>query len=187
MLFNISFNKNRQTGFTLIELLVVIAIIGILSTFTVIIINSAKAKARDAKRAWETRQIITALNLYYQEYGFYPKATYKPFCPIVNGLPMECSAADPPNFLKPLQDAGYFPRTPIDPLNDIIQNYIYVYFTYSCQGNTRLPDSNTPTYYGLVWSYEILPETCNAIPTNFCSLPETWSPPRNTACSFNTP
>lgn len=52
---------NKQKGFTLIELLVVIAIIGLLSTLAVISLNSARAKARDAQRLSDTKQMSTIL------------------------------------------------------------------------------------------------------------------------------
>jgi len=67
--------KKNQKGFTLIELLVVIAIIGILSTLSVLALNSARARARDAKRIADIRQIQTALEMYYNENNIYPTST----------------------------------------------------------------------------------------------------------------
>lgn len=63
---------SAQAGFTLIELLVVITIIGLLSSIVMASLNSARVKARDAKRKAELRQIATALELYYDAYGKYP-------------------------------------------------------------------------------------------------------------------
>ena len=67
--------KNQKKGFTLIELLVVIAIIGLLSTLSILALNQARARARDAKRIADVRQMQTALELYYNEVGDYPLAT----------------------------------------------------------------------------------------------------------------
>ncbi len=66
--------KNRQHGFTLVELLVVIAIIGLLSTIGVVSLNSARAKARDAKRLSDVRQITSVLELYYNGKQQYPQS-----------------------------------------------------------------------------------------------------------------
>ena len=66
-------NKDKQ-GFTLIELLVVIAIIGLLSTLSVIALNSARSKARDAKRISDVKQMQVALEMYYNDMGDYPVA-----------------------------------------------------------------------------------------------------------------
>ena len=60
-----TFSKKLR-GFTLVELLVVIAIIGLLSTLAVVSLNSARGKARDAKRLADIRQVQTGLELYYQ-------------------------------------------------------------------------------------------------------------------------
>jgi len=62
----------KNKGFTLIELLVVIAIIGLLSTLAVVALNSARAKARDAKRVADVKQVQTALELYYNDANGYP-------------------------------------------------------------------------------------------------------------------
>jgi len=63
----------RQKGFTLIELLVVIAIIGLLSTLAVVSLNSARAKARDARRTSDVRQLQTALEMYFNDANAYPE------------------------------------------------------------------------------------------------------------------
>jgi prepilin-type N-terminal cleavage/methylation domain-containing protein len=65
----------KKKGFTLIELLVVVAIIGLLATLSIVALNTARAKARDAKRVGDIKQIQTALELYYNENGVYPGST----------------------------------------------------------------------------------------------------------------
>ncbi len=62
----------KQKGFTLIELLVVIAIIGLLSTLAVISLNNARAKSRDSKRVADVKQMMTALELYFNDFNGYP-------------------------------------------------------------------------------------------------------------------
>lgn len=64
----------NQRGFTLIELLVVIAIIGILSSVVLASLNSARTKARDARRVADIKQIQVALELYFDANSEYPDA-----------------------------------------------------------------------------------------------------------------
>ena len=64
--------KKNLLGFTLVELLVVISIIGILSSFAVVSLNSARQKARDALRKGDIAQLRTALEMYYDDYLSYP-------------------------------------------------------------------------------------------------------------------
>ena len=64
--------KNNKQGFTLIELLVVIAIIGLLSTLSIVALNSARARSRDARRVSDIKQIQTALEMYYNIEDRYP-------------------------------------------------------------------------------------------------------------------
>lgn len=66
---------NNKKGFTLIELLVVIAIIGLLSTLSVVALNNARARARDARRVADIKQIQTALELYFNANNSYPTST----------------------------------------------------------------------------------------------------------------
>jgi prepilin-type N-terminal cleavage/methylation domain-containing protein len=56
---------DKNKGFTLIELLVVISIIGLLSTLAAVSLKNARAKARDAQRIADIKQLQTALDLYY--------------------------------------------------------------------------------------------------------------------------
>jgi len=62
----------NKKGFTLIELLVVVAIIGLLATLSIVALNNARARARDAKRVADVKQVQTALELYYNDNGAYP-------------------------------------------------------------------------------------------------------------------
>ena len=64
--------SKQDRGFTLIELLVVIAIISILASVVLVSLNSARAKARDAERILEIKQLMTALELYYDLNDHYP-------------------------------------------------------------------------------------------------------------------
>ena len=65
-------DKKTSSGFTLIELLVVIAIIGILSSVVLASLNSARGKARDARRMSDIGQLQLALEFYYDTNGTYP-------------------------------------------------------------------------------------------------------------------
>ena len=61
-----------KKGFTLVELMVVISIIAVLSSITLVAVTSTRQTARDGYRLAQIRQIKTALELYYNTYGYYP-------------------------------------------------------------------------------------------------------------------
>ncbi|MFA5159875.1 MAG: FISUMP domain-containing protein [Candidatus Omnitrophota bacterium] len=67
-------SSENKSAFTLVELLVVIAIIGILTTIAVVALNNARAKARDAKRVADIKQVQTALELFFNDNNRYPTA-----------------------------------------------------------------------------------------------------------------
>lgn len=101
----------KDRGFTLVELLVVISIISLLASIVLTTVNSARAKARDARRLAEVRQIRLALDFYLDNNNTYPGSatTYywisdnnynEPLpCSNTNGLkpwlPNVCSLNDP--------------------------------------------------------------------------------------------
>lgn len=65
-------NRKFLGGFTLVELLIVIAILGILVTIGLTSFTSAQARGRDTKRKSDLKQISSALEIYYNDYGRYP-------------------------------------------------------------------------------------------------------------------
>ncbi len=97
--------KNKEKGFTLIELLVVIAIIGILSSVVLVSLGSARAKARDARRISDIKQLQTALELYFNSYGRYPTRTE--MANGTDGVPATAAIYISPKFM---------PSIPKDPL-----------------------------------------------------------------------
>lgn len=110
----------KQKGFTLIELLVVIAIIGLLSTLAVVSLNSARSKARDARRTSDIRQIQTALEMYFNSENTYPiEAT------AVNlGEGTELTLDGTDGFGPAVAAPGYMSQVPSDPQTDT-DHYIY--------------------------------------------------------------
>ncbi len=68
------YNILDKKGFTLIELLVVIAIIGLLASIVLVSLNSARTKARDARTKSDIHQIILAMEMYRDQYGYYPSS-----------------------------------------------------------------------------------------------------------------
>lgn len=119
---------HRAKGFTLIEILVVIAIIGILSSVVMSALNDARTKARDGRRARDIRQIMVALELYYDKYERYPQ------CTLAIGGDQFCGHCDPyganefEQALQPLVDEGFLPSIPRDPKN-ATGCYTYEYYT----------------------------------------------------------
>lgn len=61
-----------KRGFTLIELLVVISIIGVISSIVLAALNTARDKAVDGRKLSLVREYVKALELYYDDNGYYP-------------------------------------------------------------------------------------------------------------------
>ena len=81
-----SFVLKKRTAFTLIELLVVITIIGILSTMVLVSLEEARAKARDARREADIRQIILGMEMGFSDSEKYVQAAdTRPYAVVVVG------------------------------------------------------------------------------------------------------
>lgn len=80
--------KQTHRGFTLIELLVVIAIIGILASVVFLGLSESRARARDAERLSDLKQIQTGLELYYAQNKEYP-STLSALEPYLDNVPAD--------------------------------------------------------------------------------------------------
>lgn len=122
----------KGLGFTLIELLVVIAVIGLLASVVMVALNTARGKARDARRAADMKQIVNALSLYYSTNGVYPPINSS--SQGVGGW----NVSYQPGFLAELNP--YLASSPKDPVNALDQgfsffgakagSYFYAYYNY---------------------------------------------------------
>lgn len=117
----------KSKGFTLIELLVVIAIIGILSSVVLASLNTARAKARDAKRLADIGQIEVALEMYYNDNGNYPSIVHGlGFDTTCGGLIVGCGHCQRWCTLETAL-APYISKLPRDPLGTTQADYYYAY------------------------------------------------------------
>lgn len=114
-------NKN-QFGFTLIELMAVISIVALLGSVILVALNQARLKGRDGKRIADLKQLVTALDLYYDQKGKYPDPTDSSDLTVYDPTTFNCSGwsisgNNNLNFLKPLVDQGIIKQIPKDPTN----------------------------------------------------------------------
>jgi prepilin-type N-terminal cleavage/methylation domain-containing protein len=138
MIMEVRTANNHRNGFTLIELLVVIAIIGLLSTLSILALNSARSRARDAKRVHDMRQLATALEVYFDKYGNYPPQDGVSNCTFVISNPSWCDSSEDDTFIPALATAG-ISSAMRDPWNDRA-NFYYHYrnsMTNWCGGTNK--------------------------------------------------
>lgn len=138
--------EKKNKGFTLIELLVVIAIIGILSSVVLASLNTARQKARDARRVSDIKQIQLALELYADDNsGNYPGDIYA------------ASGSLAPNYMA---------KIPTDPLNQT--NYLFASKNNEYHlGATLENAANVPSNDANCDSNDNTPGNCfSAVPLN---------------------
>lgn len=64
--------REGSCGFTVVELLAVVSIMGVFAAVVLVSLHNARIKARDAKRVSDVRQIMTALELFFNSNNRYP-------------------------------------------------------------------------------------------------------------------
>jgi type II secretion system protein G len=137
--------SERRDGFTLIELLVVIAIIGLLATISVVMLNSARQKGRDAKRVSDVNVLRAGLEQYWLEKAAYPSAN------TAVDLGVGDASVLTSNGFEALPTGNvYLARVPVGPGSGELYKYVSTIQTgYSIQFTTEQITTYGPagTYY----------------------------------------
>lgn len=136
----------KRKGFTLIELLVVIAIIGILSSLAVVSLNNARAKARDAKRVSDIRQLQTALELFLADRNGYPSGN-----DLVLGAGAGASLSQDNGFSATSGGTVYMGRVPGNPAPGGVD---YQYTSYTSSAASSVCVAAPCAWYQIVFEIE---------------------------------
>ncbi len=160
MVMNFFSTKKFNKGFTIIEVLVVISIVSTLTGIVWVNVNSARMKARDAKKTTELKNIQTALYAFLEQYGRMPN-NYNPGQGACQGQTYYDQS------MQELVDAKLLGNIPYNTGGGVG----YCYYNYGA-GNSLGGV--------LVTSLEAVPDTTNGVPPS-CR----WNPPGVNWCNQN--
>ena len=178
--------RNSTTGFTLIELLVVISIIGLLSSVVLASLNTARQKARDARRIIDLKQLDLAIRLYRENTGGYP------VCPPPPATSEYISDSSCLGAI--LISARLYSKIPLDPLNTGANRYQY-WSSASDRFSIRTMFERKPLRFSHTYPAQTEPETCDGVSLIDSTGAKTWSyesvypnppssPPSPPSCDF---
>ena len=168
--------KNKKTqGFTLIELLVVISIIGLLTSITLVAINSARIKARNARRNDDVQQLAKAFNLGLNN----PGATF----PDSSGaylnsgwvcISTTCSGGWAPYYNTSTVDTYLtkYAQKPTDPSDGGARGYGGYLYNSNWGGGTALDGTFFPTGTYIIYLSEAPPSVVST--SNACGAARVW-------------
>lgn len=145
--------KPTNMGFTLVELLVVIGVLGVLTAGILVAVNPAKqlAKARDANKISDAKQISNAINNYITIQGQPPP----------NKIPGSGYCSNNANFLDELVTAGEIKIVPRPPSG------VYCYYDY---GKGNIIGGLVIVTLEAIENTTIPPEgSCRPFANNWCS------------------
>lgn len=112
--------KHSIRAFTLIELLIVIAIVGLLAVASIVILNQARIKSRDAKRVSDIQVIRAGLEQHWLEKASYPTTASQVSLGTGNYAVLSSNG-----FEATLTGRSYLAKVPTDPKSSI-------YYLYQC-------------------------------------------------------
>lgn len=177
--------KGKTKGFTLIELLVVISIIGFLATLALVSLRDARTKSRDAKRIADLKQVNTAIQLFYDQYGRYPMSLghtcwsghwgYLQTC-LESGT--NCGFTTT-NFVSPMAKVPQDPLGGSDPFSQPCNNNTYYYYHCSSGSRYRLLTtlegvSNAVFSHDIDGNFYTTDGRCNDASRGYCMGSESW-------------
>jgi len=126
----LNFKEKKNKAFTLVELLVVISMIGALTSVTLVNVKNTRERIRDTRRLSDMKQIIGAIELYEEKYGYLP---------LRGGTNQTCSGEHLGEGTYVDHELSEFIDTPADPLVGE-SGFYYAYDPCHCDSKGICPE-----------------------------------------------